>query len=89
MPTRHALFREVPIAGVPDGDAVLVDAAAGCRDGEETAPHAGPLRAGLVYDLRRGGVDYTLMGGQIADIRRRPEQLKQEIVHGRVTVCPG
>ncbi|MEV7803843.1 BMP family ABC transporter substrate-binding protein [Microbispora sp. NPDC088329] len=43
----------------------------------------------IVYDLRLGGVDYTLTGGHITDIQPRLEQLKQEIVYGRVKVSPG
>ncbi|MEU6407481.1 BMP family ABC transporter substrate-binding protein [Microbispora sp. NPDC046933] len=42
-----------------------------------------------VYDLKLGGVDYALTGGHITDIQPRLEQLKQEIVHGRVKVSPG
>ncbi|WP_169985393.1 BMP family protein [Microbispora sp. H10836] len=43
----------------------------------------------VVYDLKLGGVDYTLTGGHITDIQPRLEQLKQEIIHGRVKVSPG
>ncbi|MFI9572359.1 BMP family protein [Microbispora rosea] len=43
----------------------------------------------VVYDLRRGGVDYSLTGGHITDIQPCLEQLKQEIIHGRVKVSPG
>ncbi|MBX6383669.1 MAG: BMP family ABC transporter substrate-binding protein [Microbispora sp.] len=43
----------------------------------------------IVYDLKLGGVDYSLTGGHIADIQPRLEQLKQEIVYGRVKVSPG
>ncbi|MBB2742458.1 UNVERIFIED_ORG: basic membrane protein A [Microbispora rosea subsp. rosea] len=48
------------------------------------------VRSGrVVYDLKLGGVDYTLTGGHITDIQPRLEQLKQEIIHGRVKVSPG
>lgn len=43
----------------------------------------------VVYDLRRGGVDYSLTGGHIDGIQPRLEQIKQEIIHGRVRVSPG
>ncbi|MEU7877359.1 BMP family lipoprotein [Microbispora bryophytorum] len=43
----------------------------------------------VVYDLKRGGVDYSLTGGHIADLHPRLERLKQEIIHGRLKVSPG
>ncbi|WP_205830010.1 BMP family ABC transporter substrate-binding protein [Microbispora hainanensis] len=63
-------------------DVAVYDYLAGVADHTVTS---GPV----VYDLRRGGVDYSLTGGHIDDIQPRLELLKQEIIHGRVKVSPG
>lgn len=50
----------------------------------------GTARSGrIVYDLRLGGVDYSTTGGHIDGIQPRLEQLKQEIIYGKVKVSPG
>ncbi|MBP2704755.1 BMP family ABC transporter substrate-binding protein [Microbispora sp. RL4-1S] len=42
-----------------------------------------------VYDLKLGGVDYSSTGGHIKDIQPKLEQLKQEIIIGKIKVSPG
>ena len=47
----------------------------------------GTVKAGpTVYDLRLGGVDYSTTGGHIRDIQPRLEELKQEIIVGKIKV---
>ncbi|GAA4568236.1 BMP family lipoprotein [Planotetraspora kaengkrachanensis] len=47
----------------------------------------GTVRSGpTVYDLRLGGVDYSTTGGHIRDIQPRLEELKQQIIVGKIKV---
>ncbi|GAA4578777.1 BMP family ABC transporter substrate-binding protein [Planotetraspora phitsanulokensis] len=47
----------------------------------------GTVKSGpTVYDLRLGGVDYSTTGGHIRDIQPRLEELKQEIIVGKIKV---
>ncbi len=39
-----------------------------------------------VYDLKKGGVDYSTTGGKIDDIKSKVEDLKQQIIDGKITV---
>ncbi|GAB3590376.1 BMP family ABC transporter substrate-binding protein [Angustibacter peucedani] len=39
-----------------------------------------------VYDLKKGGVDYATTGGKIDDIKSKIDEMKQQIVDGKVTV---
>jgi basic membrane protein A and related proteins len=49
----------------------------------------GTIRSGrTVYDLSLGGVDYSSTGGHIKDVQPRLEQLKQEIIIGKIKVSP-
>ncbi|GII53182.1 BMP family ABC transporter substrate-binding protein [Planotetraspora thailandica] len=48
----------------------------------------GTMRAGpTVYDLRLGGVDYSTTGGHLRDIDSRLEELKQQIIVGKIRVA--
>ncbi|ETK33306.1 BMP family lipoprotein [Microbispora sp. ATCC PTA-5024] len=50
----------------------------------------GTVKSGrAVYDLKLGGVDYSTTGGHIDDIQPRLEQLKQEIIIGKIRVSAG
>ncbi len=47
----------------------------------------GNFQAGeVVYDLEKGGVDYSTTGGQVDDIKDQLEDLKQQIINGDITV---
>jgi basic membrane protein A and related proteins len=47
----------------------------------------GTVKAGRsVYDLRLGGIDHSTTGGHLRDIRSRLEELKQEIIVGKIKV---
>ena len=39
-----------------------------------------------VYDLKKGGVDYATTGGKIDDIKAKVDDLKQQIIDGKITV---
>jgi basic membrane protein A len=39
-----------------------------------------------VYDLKKGGVDYSTTGGKIDDIKAKVDDLKQQIIDGKITV---
>ncbi len=39
-----------------------------------------------VYDLKKGGVDYATTGGKIDDIKAKIDELKQQIIDGKITV---
>ncbi len=47
----------------------------------------GQFKAGeTVYDLKKGGVDYSTSGGKIDDIKTQLDDLKQQIIDGKITV---
>ncbi|WP_308170060.1 BMP family lipoprotein [Acrocarpospora catenulata] len=46
---------------------------------------AGPT----VYDLKAGGVDYSLTGGKIDDIKAQIDEYKNKIISGEITVPTG
>jgi basic membrane protein A len=39
-----------------------------------------------IYDLKKGGVDYATTGGKIDDIKAKVDDLKQQIIDGKITV---
>ncbi|WP_169952015.1 BMP family protein [Microbispora sp. H11081] len=84
----HALSADPAVRGailtsmVKRLDVAVYDYLADVEDGTVTS---GPV----TYDLKLGGVDYSLTGGHIKGIQPRLEQLKQEIIHGRFKVSPG
>jgi basic membrane protein A len=52
-----------------------------------TSVTEGDVEAGpLVYDLEQGGVDYSVSGGQVDDIKAQLDEYKQKIVSGEIEV---
>jgi basic membrane protein A and related proteins len=48
---------------------------------------AGTVKAGpMVYDLKAGGVEYSLTGGKLDDIKPKLDEYKQKIISGEITV---
>jgi basic membrane protein A len=45
-----------------------------------------PLTGTQVYDLKRNGVGYSTSGGMINDIKPKLEDLRQQIIDGKITV---
>jgi basic membrane protein A len=39
-----------------------------------------------VYDLKKGGIDYSTSGGKIDDIKSKVDEFKQKIISGEITV---
>jgi basic membrane protein A len=39
-----------------------------------------------VYDLKKGGVDFATTGGHIDDIKSKIDEIKQQIIDGKITV---
>src|SRR4051794_22975558 len=39
-----------------------------------------------IYDLKKGGVDFATTGGKVDDIKSKIDELKQQIIDGKVTV---
>ncbi|MEW9526970.1 BMP family protein [Microbispora sp. NPDC049125] len=60
-------------------DVAVYDYIAGLLDGTDKS---GPV----IYDLKLGGVDYSTTGGHINDIQPRLEELKQQIIIGKIKV---
>jgi basic membrane protein A len=48
----------------------------------------GDLKTGTdkVFDLKSGGVDYSTTGGFVDDIKSQLDDLKQQIIDGKITV---
>jgi basic membrane protein A and related proteins len=44
------------------------------------------LTGNQVYDLAKGGVDYSLTGGQVDDIKSKLDDYKQQIIDKKITV---
>ncbi|MEV0581745.1 BMP family ABC transporter substrate-binding protein [Nonomuraea sp. NPDC050310] len=52
--------------------------------------NGGTVKAGpTVYDLKAGGVDYSVTGGKIDDIKSKLDEYKQQIIDGKITVPNG
>jgi len=39
-----------------------------------------------VYDLKRNGVGYSTSGGMVDDIKTKLDDLRQQIIDGKITV---
>ncbi|GIH21945.1 BMP family ABC transporter substrate-binding protein [Acrocarpospora phusangensis] len=51
---------------------------------------AGTVKAGVtVYDLKAGGVDYSVTGGKIDDIKTQIDEYKNKVISGEITVPTG
>ncbi|WP_347603987.1 BMP family ABC transporter substrate-binding protein [Acrocarpospora sp. B8E8] len=51
---------------------------------------ANTVKPGItVYDLKAGGVDYSLTGGKIDDIKAQIDEYKNKIISGEITVPTG
>ncbi|MFI6476704.1 BMP family protein [Nonomuraea sp. NPDC050663] len=47
----------------------------------------GTVKAGAtIYDLKAGGVDYSVTGGKVDDIKSKLDEYKQQIIDGKITV---
>ncbi len=47
----------------------------------------GNFKAGeVVYNLEKGGVDYSTSGGKVDDVKAKLDELKQKIIDGTITV---
>jgi basic membrane protein A len=45
-----------------------------------------PLTGTVTFDLKAGGVDYSVSGGQVDDIKSKLDDYKKQIIDGTITV---
>jgi basic membrane protein A len=60
-------------------DVAVYDFIKSAADGKE-------LVGNQVYDLAKGGVDYSLTGGQVDDIKTKLDDYKKQIIDKKITV---